>query len=75
MRPNKWSNQFEIGVDGSREDCILKFQINLIRTALVRDLHELAGLTLGCCCKPLACHGDVLVKLFIAKYGNGTIQS
>ncbi len=73
MRGTKWGNCFEIGPDGSREDCILKFHVNLIRTALIRDLHELAGLTLGCCCKPLACHGDVLVQLFIAKYCNGTV--
>ncbi len=68
MRGTKWGNPFEIGVDGSREDCILKYRVNLPRTPLIRDLHELAGLTLGCCCKPAACHGDVLVELFIARY-------
>lgn len=75
MRPNKWGNPFEIGVDGTREECVLKFRVNIIRTPLIRDLHELEGLALGCGCKPLLCHGDVLVQLFIAKYCNGTVQS
>ena len=30
---------------------------------LLNDLHELKGKTLGCWCKPKACHGDVLVEL------------
>lgn len=73
MRPNKWGNPFEIGVDGTREECIAKYRIHIPRSALIRDLHELAGLALGCGCKPLSCHGDVLVELFIARYCNGTI--
>lgn len=72
MRPNKWSNPFEIGVDGTREECIAKFRIHVPRTALIRDLYELEGLALGCGCKPLCCHGDVLVELFIARFCNVT---
>lgn len=30
---------------------------------LLKDLHELKGKTLGCFCKPLSCHGDILVRL------------
>ena len=30
---------------------------------LMGRLGELKGVVLGCWCKPLACHGDVLVKL------------
>lgn len=30
---------------------------------LLKHLHELEGCTLGCWCKPKACHGDVLVEL------------
>lgn len=30
---------------------------------LLSRLNELKGKTLGCWCKPLKCHGDVLVKL------------
>lgn len=71
MRGTKWGNIFEIGVDGTREECIEKYQIHIPRSPLIRDLYELDGLALGCCCKPLACHGDVLVELF-ERYCNGT---
>jgi len=30
---------------------------------LLKDLHELKGKRLGCWCKPLPCHGDILVGL------------
>lgn len=30
---------------------------------LLNDLHELKGKTLGCFCKPQACHGDILAEL------------
>lgn len=32
-------------------------------TALLADLHELVGKVLGCSCKPLSCHGDVLATM------------
>ena len=63
-RPSKWGNPFEIGRDGTREEVIRAYE-EWIRTqpALLNDLVELRGKTLGCWCKPAACHGDVLVKL------------
>lgn len=30
---------------------------------LMESLHELRGKTLGCWCKPNACHGDILARL------------
>lgn len=33
------------------------------RGMILRSLPKLRGKRLGCYCKPLACHGDVLVKL------------
>ncbi len=33
------------------------------RPDLIAALTELAGKRLGCYCKPLPCHGDVLLKL------------
>lgn len=33
-------------------------------TVLMNRLGTLRGCVLGCFCKPKACHGDVLVKLF-----------
>lgn len=63
-RPSKWGNPFLIGTHGDREEVIKKYE-RWIRNnpALMADLHELRGLTLGCFCKPLPCHGDILVKL------------
>ena len=71
-RPSKWGNPFEIGRDGTREQVIEKFREYLISNqVLMRDLSELRGKTLGCWCKPEACHGDVLVgmckSLFVSK--------
>ncbi len=63
-RPSKWGNPFQIGVHGTREEVIAKYW-GWIQTkpALLRRLGELKGKTLGCYCKPLPCHGDVLVQL------------
>jgi len=63
-RPSKWGNPFTIGKDGSRKEVIKKYEIYLLNNEeLMNDLHELEGKVLGCWCKPLACHGDVLVRL------------
>ena len=62
-RPSKWGNPFEIGRDGDREEVVRKFEEYLENNKdLMDSLHELKGKTLGCWCKPKACHGDVLVK-------------
>ena len=60
-RGSKWGNPFIIGPDGSREDVISKFEKHLHTSGLINDVHELKGKTLGCFCKPQACHGDILV--------------
>jgi hypothetical protein len=64
-RPSKWGNPFEIGRDGTREEVVEKFQEWLLgQPALLRDAkRELKGKRLGCFCKPLACHGDVLAAV------------
>jgi len=63
-RPSPWANPFFIGRDGSREDVVQKFRKWIIRQpALLRDVLNLRGRTLGCDCKPMACHGDVLAEL------------
>ncbi len=62
-RPSKWGNPFSTAHD-SREICIKKYEQWLVtQTHLMSSLHELKGKTLGCWCKPLACHGDVLAEL------------
>ena len=63
-RPSKWGNPFKIGRDGTREQVIQKFREWIKRQPhLLEELEELRGKRLGCWCKPLPCHGDVLVEL------------
>lgn len=63
-RPSKWGNPFSIGADGTREEVIQKY-IDWLNEQpdLLNSIHELKGKTLGCWCKPKACHGDVLSEL------------
>jgi len=70
-RPSKWGNPFS-HLEGTaakyrvstREEAVEKFR-EWIQTQprLLADLPELKGKILGCWCKPLACHGDVLAEL------------
>lgn len=64
-----WGNPFVIGPDGNREQVIEKFA-EALRTSqdprfdfMRRFIHQLQGQRLGCYCKPLPCHGDVLAKM------------
>jgi len=67
-RGSKWGNPFHVGRDGTREEVIDLFEKYARgKTELLAALHELEGQRLGCFCKPLACHGDVLVKLLEEK--------
>jgi hypothetical protein len=60
-RGTKWGNPFVIGKDGSREEVIQKFEEHLQNSPeLLAALPELKDKTLGCFCKPKACHGDIL---------------
>lgn len=63
-RGSKWGNPFKIGEHGSRADVIERYEA-WIKTQphLLASLHEIRGKRLGCFCKPLACHGDVLAQL------------
>jgi hypothetical protein len=74
-RPSKWGNPYSTK-DGtlakhkvsSLKEAISKYEEHVINTPdLFNSLHELKGKTLGCHCKPKACHGDVLVRL-VTKY-------
>ena len=63
-RGSKWGNPFKIGRDGNRDVVIKRYRQYLRRCPhLLAALPELEGRVLGCFCKPLACHGDVLVEL------------
>jgi Domain of unknown function (DUF4326) len=70
-RGSKWGNPFshKLGTQAlyvveSRETAIKCYEEWLLKQPhLIASLHELKGKTLGCWCTPLACHGDVLLKL------------
>ena len=66
-------NTFLIGKDGSREEVIAKYRVWLwneikkhgeVYNELIRlmALEQDGDITLICFCKPLACHGDIIVK-------------
>lgn len=71
-RGSRWGNKFShlpntkaTHIVGSREEAVQAYKIDLwakIKSGEVSqfDLAELKGKTLGCYCKPQACHGDVL---------------
>ena len=63
-RGSQWGNPFVIGKDGDRDEVIDKYKDYIAdHPSLLRDLVKLRGKRLGCYCKPLRCHGDVLVEL------------
>lgn len=62
-RGSKCGNPFRIGPDGTREEVIHKFR----KYGEVSGFREYAkqhlkGRKLGCYCKPLDCHTDVLAE-------------
>lgn len=72
-RPSKYGNPFThlkhlggplIIVD-SREEAILRYEEWLMeQPELISSIKkELKGKILGCFCAPLACHGDILMKV------------
>lgn len=66
-RGSLWGNPYVIGVDGDRDQVIEKFRQllwrNLKSGKVTKDmLLSLKNKKLGCFCKPLACHGDVIVS-------------
>lgn len=66
-RPSIFGNPFKIGVDGSREEVIEKFKAYFYkRTKMDEEFRanilRLRGKVLGCYCKPLSCHGDVIAE-------------
>lgn len=67
-RGSKWGNPFIIGKDGSRKEVIKKYENYLLNNnKLLEQIDELNDKILGCFCKPLPCHGDVLIKLLKEK--------
>ena len=71
-RPSIWGNPFshKTGTQAqfqvaSREEAIQKYEQWLLARPDLVNLAKsvLKGKVLGCWCKPLACHGDVLARI------------
>jgi len=70
-RPSKWGNPYVVGRDGSRTQVIQKYRAWVVnQPQLMAALPELRDKILGCYCRPLACHGDVLVDLIATEVVN-----
>ena len=80
-RPSALGNPFVIGRDGNRDEVIAKYRVWLWgeikkRGAVYNELLRLAKLdidgevTLVCYCKPVPCHGDVIIKAIEWLNGN-----
>lgn len=70
-RPSKWGNPYIIGVDGTREEVLQKYEEHVRSSPiLMRALPSLDGKVLGCWCHPKPCHGDILIKL-LEEFNNG----
>lgn len=66
-RPGPFGNPYVIGIDGDRDEVIAKYRAWFnakVQTdpQFRREVESLRGKTLGCFCKPQACHGDVIVE-------------
>jgi hypothetical protein len=72
LNDSPWANPYKITKDQSREQVLLMYLEYIEKKLesnnnLINDLLNLKGKKLGCWCKPLSCHGDILIKL-IEKY-------
>lgn len=67
-RGTLWGNPYQMGKEGTRDEVIAKFAYDFERRFLKlpdqfdENIEKLRGKTLGCHCKPAACHGDVIAN-------------
>ena len=65
-RGSIFGNPYIIGRDGTREEVIKKYRkwfYNKLRSPKFQfEINKLSGKRLGCFCKPLDCHGDVIAN-------------
>lgn len=71
QRGTIWGNPYRIGVDGTRNEVLKKYEmllLNKIRSGIITldELRSLSGKRLGCSCKingkNIKCHGDIIAK-------------
>ncbi|MDN3220725.1 DUF4326 domain-containing protein [Pseudomonas nunensis] len=67
-RGTLWGNPYQMGKEGTREEVITKFAYDFEKRFLKLpeqfdvNIEKLRGKTLGCHCKPAACHGDIIAN-------------
>jgi hypothetical protein len=74
-RPSIFGNPFRIGRGGTREQVVAKYREWLThanddrarQVVAAIEAGELDNKRLGCWCKPLPCHGDVLRELVLQR--------
>lgn len=60
---SRWRNPYPVKRLG-REECLKAYrQMIAANPKMLAELEELRGKTLGCWCKPEACHGDIILEL------------
>lgn len=60
---SRYANPFKIDKDGSRDEVLNKYKKYIKSWITDEDYQFLCGKNLGCWCKPLKCHGDILVDM------------
>lgn len=83
-RGSKWGNPFTHIKDKAtladfivetREEAIESYREYILNNKeLMEALPELEGKTLGCFCKPLSCHGDILLQLLTKRKLNKILR-
>ena len=65
-RGSLFGNPFPINKENNRQKVIEDYRewfYNNLKDPIFRaEVEKLRGQTLGCYCKPLACHGDIIVE-------------
>ena len=66
-RRTRWGNPYVLGKDGSREQVVARYRVELWRRIrageiALADLAALNSRTLACHCHPKPCHGLVLAR-------------
>ena len=61
-----WQNPFSISSTCSREQAISRYEEFVKQDEeMLESLPSLGGMTMGCWCVPLPCHGQILIKYFM----------
>jgi len=71
-RPGLLGNPYIIGKDGTREECIEKYRKLFYSSGTHKSYAKRCckDKRLGCFCKPLPCHGDVIADFLNGKEEN-----